>query len=268
MAIIAFAGRAGSGKDTAAKIVQELYPDMNWQIKGFADKLREVASVFLGIPAEELRKQEVKMQLLGPEWDYYKAHYRLDGQRYDLDRIFKTAEAALESVPESGYSEGYDEYQMRIRDFLQILGTNAVRDKLHPQSWVNALMVNYVPFSFKWKWHEGHYHCTCAECGKTFMGHKLQRACKECCDSQAERWPNWLITDCRFPNELEAVKSRQGTCIRIVRPDNPYPKSNHESETALDGVELLTIINDGSLEQLKLRIKEVIEPIINHAKSH
>jgi len=253
--IISFSGRIGSGKDTAAQIVQELYPEMNWQVKGFADKLRQVASIFLGIPPEELKKQEVKMQFLGPEWDYFKSHYRLDGKRYDVDGIFGTATAALIAVHESGYSEGCDEYQMRIRNFLQILGTDAIRDKLHPNSWVNALMVDYKPIGARIN--------NLIPCNVEMVGGEFVFS-----DKCRPLMPNWLVTDCRYPNEVEAIKSRGGTCIRIVRPDNPYPQSNHESETAIDHIEMLTIINDGNLEQLKLRIREAVEPIIKNAKSH
>lgn len=40
-----------------------------------------------------------------------------------------------------------------------------------------------------------------------------------------------LIADCRFPNEVEAVKKAGGLVIKLNR--NPY-NSNHASETALD----------------------------------
>lgn len=40
-----------------------------------------------------------------------------------------------------------------------------------------------------------------------------------------------IIADCRFPNEVEAIKSAGGTVIKLMR--NPYD-SNHASEIALD----------------------------------
>lgn len=40
-----------------------------------------------------------------------------------------------------------------------------------------------------------------------------------------------IIADCRFPNEVEVVKSAGGLAIKLMR--NPY-NSNHESEQALD----------------------------------
>ena len=43
--------------------------------------------------------------------------------------------------------------------------------------------------------------------------------------------PLALIADCRFPNEVEAVKNAGGLVIKLNR--NLY-NSSHESETALD----------------------------------
>jgi len=36
------------------------------------------------------------------------------------------------------------EWDMSIRDFLQKLGTDAVRDSLHENTWVNATMIDYT----------------------------------------------------------------------------------------------------------------------------
>ena len=47
--------------------------------------------------------------------------------------------------------------------------------------------------------------------------------------------PNWIITDVRFPNELEAIKDRNGIIIRVDRYDLIYTtEDKHESEVALD----------------------------------
>lgn len=42
-----------------------------------------------------------------------------------------------------------------------------------------------------------------------------------------------IIADCRFPNEVEAVKNAGGLVIKLTR--NPY-NSDHESEVALDEI--------------------------------
>jgi hypothetical protein len=222
--IIGLAGRAGSGKDTVATIVQELYPDLSWQIKGFADKLRQVASLLTGIPAEEMKKQEVKERILWAEWDYTKEVSQPWESR-------KTVNAG-----------------MSVRAMLQKLGTDAIRDGLHENAWVNALMVDY-------------------KVDDNILMFNPRYGPPYPKNLGTGKYPNWLIPDTRFPNELEAITSRGGICIRVVRPNNPYPKSDHISETALDGVELLTIINDGNLDQLKLRVQEVFDPIVHRIRS-
>lgn len=40
-----------------------------------------------------------------------------------------------------------------------------------------------------------------------------------------------IITDCRFPNEVDTIKQSQGVIIRLTRQ---YDDSNHTSETVLD----------------------------------
>lgn len=246
MSIIALTGRIGSGKDTVASIIQELYPEMNWQIKGFADKLRQVASIFIGIPPEELKKQEIKERALGVEWDYFLGKY----ESIETPHIFSSAtkHTSLESCKSFDANGSVKciaagHHQMTVRQFLQELGTDAIRNGLHPNSWVNALMCDYKVDSNVLIFH-----------GASGPYPKELGTCK---------YPNWLITDCRFQNEYDAIVQKEGTCVRIVRPDNPYPHSNHISETALDGVELLTIINDGNLDQLGIKVKEVFDPIVH-----
>lgn len=48
---------------------------------------------------------------------------------------------------------------------------------------------------------------------------------------QKDKAPLSIIADCRFPNEVEAVKNAGGIVIKLTR--NPH-NSNHASETALD----------------------------------
>lgn len=66
---------------------------------------------------------------------------------------------------------------------------------------------------------------------------------------------NWIITDCRFPNEAEAVKSRGGILIRVnrARRDTAGRDTNHPSETALDNYAGwdFTVDNNGTLEDLQ-----------------
>ena len=79
--------------------------------------------------------------------------------------------------------------------------------------------------------------------------------------------PNWIITDMRFPNELQAVKDRGGITIRVNRDilnEIPYQKAyrethEHESETALDNAEFDYVIeNDSNVEELTKQVKKIL----------
>ena len=117
-----------------------------------------------------------------------------------------------------------------VRKFLQLLGTECMRMGLHVNTWVNALFADYIPVVKEWD-----------ELGN---------------DTLLE-YPNWIITDMRFPNEMEAVVERKGITIRVVRPGTS--NGTHASETALDNAEFdYEIINDGTLEDLVEKVRQIL----------
>ena len=72
---------------------------------------------------------------------------------------------------------------------------------------------------------------------------------------------HWVITDVRFPNEFEAIKSqRDGYVVRIIRPG--YEALNtHVSEHALDGYfEKFDAVlpNDGTPEDIGVRLLDFV----------
>ena len=70
-----------------------------------------------------------------------------------------------------------------------------------------------------------------------------------------ERAPARLVvSDCRFPNEAGAIRSRGGIVIRVERPGFG-PINDHESEVALDGFDFdAVVVNDGTIEDLRARV--------------
>jgi hypothetical protein len=132
--IIGVSGYSGSGKDTVGTIIQYLkcpsvgnnsieevcknyqeheewlIDNSEWEIRKFAGKLKDIASHLTGIDIEDFEDQDFKKTNLGREW-------------------WTTCD------------EGYQ--PMTVRDFLQRLGTDALRNNLHDNVWVNALMADY-----------------------------------------------------------------------------------------------------------------------------
>ena len=199
--IISISGKIGSGKDTAARLLQEMMPEMNWENKKWAGKLKDVAEIISGIPKEKFEDQEFKKTNMGIEWATW--HPNIDRPEY-----------------------------MTVRDFLQILGTEALREGLHKNTWVNALLADYKA-----------YNVSTDEDGNVKY-----------------RMPHWLITDTRFPNELAAVREKGGIAIKVVRDNTTDIGATHSSETALDHITDwdYVIDNNGSLEDLKRQLSEII----------
>ena len=86
MGIIGVSGRIQSGKDTVGKIIQYLTNKSNayrfdlkvdysyksdWQIKKFADKLKDIVCILLNCTREQLEDREFKEKELGEEWWYW-----------------------------------------------------------------------------------------------------------------------------------------------------------------------------------------------------
>jgi len=219
--LIGISGKIGSGKDTVAHIIQYLSLDpevfamtnddiiadlehhgyvaqkSRYEIKKFAGKLKQIASLLTGIPVKKFEDQEFKKEDLSVEWSYpYPGEYHDDGEPVMV--------------------------RMSVRQLLQKLGTDAMREGLHENVWVNALMADYrFP--------------------------KLSQ----------HNPSHWIVTDVRFPNEAAAIIEQSGLLLRIERPGRK--RDDHPSETALDDYPFeYDIVNDGDLHDLIRKVKKLM----------
>lgn len=195
-----------------------------WQIKKFADKLKEIAALLIGAKREDFESEAFKNSYLPEEWDTSGFHY---------------------------YNSTWH-HRMTVRELLQKLGTEAIRDNIHKNAWVNALFADYVPEE------------------KNYIGHG---------DYTEGEMPKWIITDVRFPNEAQAIKNRGGIILRMttaVKGADNFPRrlvhseegslvtSNwptHLSEIALDNYSDFDklINNSSSLSDLFEQAKYIVE---------
>jgi hypothetical protein len=267
--IISISGKINSGKDTVGKIIQYLTLDKevfsmdtadivadldyngycanksDWKIKKFADKLKDITCLLIGCSREQLEDREFKEKELGEEWWYYK-HYKVRGT---LDK------GGYDLIPylDNPISEDAGGFLIKLtpRLLMQLLGTECMRNIIHPNGWANTLMVDYKETAVNWD-----------------------------CDGNTtvKELPKWLITDTRFPNELQVVKNKKGITIRvnrstlltkkgeIVRDDKVYniedidfKNREHPSETALDNAEFDHVIeNNGTIKELIEKVKEIL----------
>lgn len=264
MAIIGISGKIGSGKDVIGKMIQcltanepysdveikryvtgdhfELFPSVTrWEIKKFADKLKDIVCLLINCSRKELEDRKFKETPLGKEWWYWKVYSKLPSHPNDTERF--------ELIPykgESGFYNREKDYaahaliKLTPRLLLQLLGTEAGRQIIHPNIWVNALFSTYeeeITFSF---------------------------------GSQ------WIITDVRFPNEAQAIKDKGGILIRVNRtrfikeydpmvgviewiPIPGVDFTPHLSETALDDYNDwdFVIDNNEGIPELINKIEEI-----------
>jgi hypothetical protein len=275
--IIGISGKMQSGKDTVGKILQYLIDNneyghicefkeydlskSNWQIKKFAGKVKEICSILTGCTKEQLEDETFKNSKLLNEWIRY--GYADGFKRIHKDGVKTTVminkqcdKERYESELKANWQTTY-KHHITYRELIQYVGTDLFRNKFHNDTWVNALFADYKPIKF--------YHGESVEKGIYDVTEEDEL--------QAEiypEYPNWIITDVRFPNELEAIKDREGITIRINRNmlgnltskgkfNYKIPNDNHESETALDNTEFdYTIDNNGTIDDLIIKVKEIL----------
>lgn len=245
--LIGISGKMGNGKDTVANIIQYLcdqlgevtqggkyfgdttlkdclelikrneslsYPEeTSWEIKSFAAKLKEIASMLIGLPLETFKTQEGKLKVLDSMWDYYTLEYHEEGD-IKIPKFNSYEEAVdfiktnFNIITQINFIPRIQHHQMTVREVLQLVGTDCMRDNLHQNVWVNSLFSDYLKES------------------------------------------KWLIPDTRFLNEAKAIRDRGGIVLRVNR-DIASNTNTHPSETALDNYQFDYIINNnGTLEEL------------------
>ena len=145
--LIGISGRSGSGKDTVGNIIKLLSVDKReftpttaniaadlkidsyyasicsspYQIKKFADKLKDMVCLLIGCTREQLEDREFKEKELGEEWNHNKKVW--------IDKV------------SGSYTYNYQRLTPRL--LLQLLGTQCGREIIHPNLWVNALFADY-----------------------------------------------------------------------------------------------------------------------------
>jgi hypothetical protein len=188
--IIGISGRIETGKDTLADMLLKLQPE--FEKKGFADKLKEIAHMLSGIPLKKFSSRHFKKENMPEEWDW-------DGDPDD---------------------------PMSVREFLQNIGTDAIRESVHDDAWVIALMSQY----------------------------KIKKPKKVL--------PNWVIADVRFPNEAEAIRKEGGILIRLNR--KKMQVDTHDSELAMNDYGNWHEIydNDYGLEELEKFAKLIVDKYV------
>jgi hypothetical protein len=192
MAIIGISGKAQSGKDTVAKIIQYLiYQNIllqcnqhlvsfdkfleldiihrrsSWEIHKFADALKDIVCILTNCTREQLDNTEFK---------------------------------------ETKYFGFEDKWLGTIRGVLQYIGTDLIRNNLGENIWINLLFHKYTVINVG----EIFNYLAPLYPSISVISNPMPK----------EIYPNWIIPDCRFENEVKAIKDRNGIIIRCNKTFN------------------------------------------------
>lgn len=260
--IIAINGSMGSGKDTAGSIIRSLLntnktftgiynnyvnPKNLFRIVKFADSLKDCVCAILKCSREDLENEKFKNTPLGDEWKIYKLHIMYHGSMQCLYKVFISEEDALNY---------YNAYKIKNGNF------HITSVPMTPRKMLQLLGT---------------------ECGRNIIHPNIWINATM---SNYTPSSNWIITDLRFKNEYQSIRSKEHVLIRIERPiklrypdlykaygepDNLieiisekhpdiYSKLMHQSETDLNHMLFNYYINNnGTLKELKFKLKEVLQ---------
>lgn len=233
--IIGLSAQLQNGKDTVAGLILKLtswYDDevqedfTNWTTRRFAGKLKQMAAILLGCKVEDFEDDKFKNQPLPEEWRrFYYTHYKLKTESNPDGKVSQY----FASIEEA------EDYKIKLINYINPEGLQLVDELLTPRKILQLLGT---------------------EGGRDVIHPNI--------------WVNAtlgdirpddkvIITDARFPNEVEGIKKKNGIVVRIIRPSK-VSTSTHPSETSLNDYTNwdYVIVNDGTLEELEEKVKTML----------
>lgn len=112
--LIGISGKKQSGKNETAKIILQEYP--YFEKKAFADPLKKFLSSCFNVPVEKFEYEKFKSQIMPDKWQVV--------------------------LPNKTLSK------RTVRWYLTNTGTNALRNEVHTNFWVNALSSEFTKDSY------------------------------------------------------------------------------------------------------------------------
>jgi hypothetical protein len=237
--LIGLSGQLQNGKDTVADLILKyttikkqnlpyndgLFDESPWKTKRFAGILKQMTALLIGCDVLDLERDEFKNTPLSEEWRrWFFIDRKLIFENGDdglIKKYFSTKEDAHQFIIDN------DWYWLCEDDLnSEILTPRLVLQLLGTEGGRDVIHPNI--------WVN-------ATLGNVKETEKI------------------IITDCRFPNEVTGIKKRKGIVVRVVRPSK-VSASTHPSETSLNDFNDwdYVIVNDGTIEELELKVVEML----------
>jgi hypothetical protein len=247
--IIALSGKKQSGKNTVASIIQYLTSTFKkgdeiqlvrkhipysvwvtqtigytqWEQRALANPLKQIMSILTGISVQDMEVESIKQSELNEEWWYWNVFKTSQRVAYIGNEEFDKIDFFVKLIKPT------------LREALQELGTDLLRNQFHPNTHLNCFFKDYREAPTEnstTKWEES----------------------------------KWIATDTRFLNELTALKEKGAITIRVNRPmakTLPNQAHLHPSETALDHITNWDFIidNDKSIDEVIIKVENILKKL-------
>lgn len=243
--IIGLAAQLQNGKDTVAKLIQYLVmrthvphttwtlqmaldaseiPHGLWKTRRFAGKLKEMSAILIGCKVSDFENDTFKNTPLGEEWKrWYMVDESLLGETENgiVTPFFSNREDVINHVKTKGWH-----WLEQQEPSSEILTPRKILQLLGTEGGRDVIHPNI------WV--------------NATLGDLTDK-------------DHVIITDTRFPNEVEGIKKKGGITVKIIRPSK-VSTSSHPSETALNDYKDwdYVIVNDGTLSDLELKVKDML----------
>jgi hypothetical protein len=244
--IIGLSAQLQNGKDTVAILIKKLthegMPEVafignepiavynsKWETKQFAAKLKKMVAILLNCRVEDFEDINFKNKELGEEWRrWFVCDPNILGEDNQPERItpyFASANEATEYVIEHNWDWVYN-----VQPISELLTPRKILQLFGTEGGRDTIHPNI--------W----VNSTLSEISSN---------------------DNVIITDARFPNEVDGiknVKNGKGIVVRIIRP-SMVSTSTHPSETSLNEYTNwdYVIYNDGSFQELEEKVKAMLQ---------
>lgn len=229
--IIGLSAQLQNGKDTVAALILKLtskenggYIGSNWTTRRFAGKLKQMTAILLGCTVDDLEDINYKNKELGEEWRRW---FLVDENlKSETDEGIVTPYFTSEEEVYTYVKENEFWWCENLKPTSELLTPRKILQLLGTEGGRDVIHPNI------WV--------------NATLGDLTEN-------------DHVIITDARFPNEVEGIKRKGGIVVKIIRP-SVVSTSNHPSETSLNNYKDwdYTIINDGTLEQLEKKVKQML----------